>query len=102
MPNVRWNDRRNRERLPALRRCFQDQFARRLRAYHNASDLDFVCSLTTLFVSPKPAPKRRPANLRWTLRDREAGSLQMFDQPLRDDLGHDLIGAMRPLAASKP
>jgi hypothetical protein len=36
------------------------------------------------------------------LHDHEAGSPQMLDQPLGDDLGHDLVGVVDALAAGVP
>jgi hypothetical protein len=44
------------------------------------------------------APERRAAPDRRTLHDDEAGALQMFDQALRHDLGHDLVGVVGALA----
>ncbi len=45
-----------------------------------------------------PAPERCTASDRRALHHHEAGALQMLHETLRDDLGHDLIGVVRPLA----
>jgi pimeloyl-ACP methyl ester carboxylesterase len=102
VPNVRRHDSGNRQCLPALR-CYCSQiaqFGRRGRAYHNAGDRDFVCSLTTLLVSPKSPPKRRPAADRRALHDNEAGSLEMLDQPLGHSWGASV--AVAALALKYP
>ena len=43
------------------------------------------------------APSDRPLP-----HDDEAGALQMLDETLRHDLGHDLVGVVDPFAAVKP
>ena len=48
--------------------------------------------------SPNPRPKRRRSCARRELHDDELGPLQVLDQPLRHDLGHDLVGVVNPLA----
>jgi hypothetical protein len=57
---------------------------------------------STARSSLESSPKRRAATNWRTLHDHETGSLKVLDQPLRDDLRHDLIGVMRPLATGKP
>ena len=47
----------------------------------------------------KPAPERRAASDRRALHYNEAGALQMFDEALRHDFGHDLVGVVNALAA---
>ncbi len=45
------------------------------------------------------APKRGAADNRHPLHDHKAGALQMLDQALRYDFGHDLVGVVNALAA---
>ncbi len=47
----------------------------------------------------KPVSQRRRAPDRQPFHDGEASPFQMFDEPLRDDLGHDLVGIVDALAA---
>src|SRR5271165_5766095 len=48
------------------------------------------------------APRRRPANPRSPLHDHEPRPLQVLHKALGDDLGHDLVGVVLPLAAIEP
>ena len=50
--------------------------------------------------SPLEAAPERRATPDWrALHDDEAGALQMFDEALRHDRGHDLVGVVNALAA---
>ena len=67
----------------------------------NPTKREPVCSFTAMSLAPESAPERRTASDRRLLHDHEAGSLKTLDQPLGDDLRHDLVSVVNALAAGE-